>query len=158
MPPGSLPLPPRGGTLRPIFIVRFILRFLEEMQGRQRFLEVRSMPYRHRVGTHKIRTDPPVATQNINFFFCGNMSVVIVRKSVHLKDYFFRATQFDHSLSEPCITDKSIVNVLVFLLSTLLLELICRVVFFATFFLPVLVTMWPALPDVKVRDREEVQH
>ena len=143
MPPGSLPLPPRGGTLRPIFIVRFILRFLEAMQGRQRFLEVRSMPYRHRVGTHKVRTDPPVGTIYINFFFCGNMTVVFVRKSVHLKDYFFRATQLDHGLSEPRITDKSIVHVLVS---------------FATFFLPVPVTVWPALPDVKVRDREEIQH
>ena len=68
MPPGNLP--PRGGTLRPIFIVRFVLRFLEAMQGRQRFLEVRLMAYRHRVGTHKIRTDPPIATIYINFF-CG---------------------------------------------------------------------------------------
>ena len=141
MPPGSLPLPPRGGALRPILVVRFILRFLEAMQCRQRFLEVRSMPHRHRVGTDKVRTHPPVATIYINFFFCGNMGMIFVRKSVHLKDYFFRATQFDHSLSEPCITDKPIVNVLVLFLSTLLLELICRVVFFATFFLPVLVTV-----------------
>ena len=116
------------------------------------------MPYWHRVGTHKIRTEPPVATIYIDFFFCGNMSVVFVRKSVHLKDYFFRATQFDHSLSEPRITDKSIVNVLVLFLSTLLLELICRVAFFATFFLPVPVTVWSALSDVKVRDREEIQN
>ena len=49
-------------------------------------------------------------------------------------------------------------NVLVFFLSTFLLKLICRVVFFATFFLPVPVTVWPALPDVKVRDREEIQN
>ena len=159
MPPGSLPLPPRGGrTLRPIFIVRFNLRFLEAMQRRQRFLEVRSMPYRHRVGTNKIRTDPPVATIYINFFFCGNMGVVFVRKSVHLKDDFFRATQIDHRLSEPRVTDKSIVNVFVLFLSTPLLELICRAVFFATFFLPVPVTVWSALPDVKVWDREEIQH
>ena len=47
-------------------------------------------------------------------------------------------------------------NVLVLFLSTLLLELICRVVFFATF-LPVPVTVWPALPDVKVRDGEAIQ-
>ena len=107
------------------------------------------MPYWHRVGTHKIRTYPPIATIYINFFLCGNMGVVFVRKSVHLKDYFFRATQFDHSLSEPRITDKSIVNVLVLFLSTPLLELICRVEFFATFFLPLPVTVWPALPDVK---------
>ena len=49
-------------------------------------------------------------------------------------------------------------NVLVFFLSTLLLELICHVVSFATFFLPVPVTVWTAFPDVKVRDREEIQH
>ena len=49
-------------------------------------------------------------------------------------------------------------NVLVFLFSTLLLQMICHVVFFATSFLPVPVTVWPALPDVKVREREEIQH
>ena len=48
-------------------------------------------------------------------------------------------------------------NILVFSFYALLLKLICRVVFFATF-LPVPVTVWPALPDVKVRDREEIQH
>ena len=48
-------------------------------------------------------------------------------------------------------------NVLVLFLSTLLLELICRVVFLITFFLSVPVTVWPAFPDVKVRDREEIQ-
>ena len=128
------------------------------MQGRQRFLEVRSMPYRHRVGIHKIRTDPPIATEDVNFCFGGNMSVVFVHKSAHLKDDLFRATQLDHRLSEPRVTDKPIVNVFVLFLSTPLLELFCRVVFFATFFLPVPVTVWPALPDVKVRDREEIQH
>ena len=50
------------------------------------------------------------------------------------------------------IPAASIVNVLVLFRSTLFLELICRVVFFATLFLPVLVTVWPALPDVEVRD------
>ena len=134
MPPGNLQLPPRGArALRPIFIVRFVLRF-EAMQGRQRLFEVRSMPYRHRVGIHQIRTDPPVATIYINFFFCGNMTVVFVCKSVHFKDDFFRATQFDHCLSEPRVTDKSIVNVFILFLSTPLLKLFCRVEFFATFF------------------------
>ena len=115
------------------------------------------MPYRHRVGIHKIRTDPPIATIYINFF-CGNMSVVFVCKSVHLKDDFFRATQLDHRLSEPRVTDKPIVNVFVLFLLTPLLKLFCRVEFFATFFLPVPVTVWSALPDVEVRDREEIQH
>ena len=62
------------------------------------------------------------------------------------------------SLSEPCITDKPIVNVLVFSFYALLLKLICRMVFFTTTFLPVPVTVWPALPNVKVRDRERIQH
>ena len=69
-----------------------------------------------------------------------------------------RATQLDHRLSEELVTDKSIVNVFVVFLSTPPLKLICRVVFFATFFLPVPVTVWSALPGVKVRDREEIQH
>ena len=60
MPRGSLSLPPWGGALRPIFTVRFVFRFLEAMQSRQRFLEVRSTLYRHRVGIHQIRTDPPI--------------------------------------------------------------------------------------------------
>ena len=49
-------------------------------------------------------------------------------------------------------------NVLAFSFRALLVKLICRVVFFATFFLPVPVTVWPAFPDVKVWDREEIQH
>ena len=144
--------------MRPIFIVRIVLSFLEAEQCRQCFLEVRSMPCRHRIGIHQIRTDPPIATIDINFFFCGNMTVVFACKSVHFKDDFFRATQLNHRLSEPRITDKSIVNVFILFLSKPLLELFCRVVFFATFFLPVPVTAWPALPDVEVRNREEIQH
>ena len=128
------------------------------MQCRQRFFEVRTMPYRHRVGTYEVQTYPPIATIYIEFFFCGNMVVVFVRQPVHLADHPFSATQFEHSLSEPRITDKSIVNVLVSSFLALLFELICSVVFFTTFFLPVLVTVWPAFPDVKVRDREEIQN
>ena len=141
--------------MRPIFIVRFVLRFLEAMQSRQRFLEVRSMPYRHRIGIHQIRTDPPVATVDINFFLCGNMTVVFACKPIHLKDDLFRATQLDHRFSEELVADESIVNVVIFLLATPSLKLICRVVFFASRFLPVPVTVWPALPYVKVRDGEQ---
>ena len=86
------------------------------------------------------------------------MTVVFTCKSIHFKDDIFRATQLNHRLSEQHITDKSIMNVFILFLSTPLLELICRVVFFTTFFLPILVTVWPALPDVEVRDREEIQH
>ena len=49
-------------------------------------------------------------------------------------------------------------NVFVLFLSTPLLKLFCRVEFFATFFLPVPMTVWPALPDVEVRDSKEIQH
>ena len=144
--------------MRPIFKVRFVLRFLEAMQSRQRFLEVRSMPYRHRIGIHHIRTDPPVATVDINFFLCGNMTVVFACKPIQLKDDLFRTTQLDHRFSEELVADESIVNVFVLFLSTPLLKLFCRVEFFATFFLPVPVTVWPALPDVEIRDGEEIQH
>ena len=159
MPPGILPLPPRRGrALPPILIVGFILRFLEAMQSRQRFLEVRWMPYRHRIGIHQIRTDPPITTIYINFFFCGNMTVVFACKSVHFKNDFFSAAQLDHRLSQPRVTEKSIMKVFVLFLSTPLLKLFRRVKFFATFFLPISMTVWPALPDVEVRDREEIQH
>ena len=138
--------------------MRLALRFLEAMQSRQCFLEVRSMPCRYRIEIHQIRTDPPITTIYVNFFLCGNMTVVFACTSIHFKDDFFRATQLDHHLSEPLVTDKSIVNVFVVFLSTPPLKLFFRVEFFATFFLPSPVTVWSVLPDVKVRDREEIQH
>ena len=137
MPPGSLPLPPRGRALRPTLVVRFILRFLEAVQCRQRFLEVKSMPHWHRIGTHIVRSDPPITTTDFNFFLCGIVSVVFVCKPIHFKENLLRATQLNHRLSEELVTDKSIMNVFILFLSTPLLKLICRVVFFATFFLPV---------------------
>ena len=84
--------------------------------------------------------------------------MVFVCKPIHFKDNLFRATQLNHRLSEELVTDKSIVNVFILFLSTPSLKLICRVVFFATCFLPVPVTVWPALPDVEVRDREEIKN
>ena len=68
------------------------------------------MPYGHRVGTNKIRTDPPIATVYIDFIFCSMVCVVLVRQFVHLANHFFSATQFDHGLSDPCITNEPIVN------------------------------------------------
>ena len=118
--------------MRPILIVRFVLRFLEAMQSRQRFLEVRLTPCRHRIEIYHIRSDPPITTIDFNFFLCGIVTVVFACKSIHFKDDLFRATQLNHRLSEELVTDKSIVNVFVAFLSTPLLKLICRVVFFAT--------------------------
>ena len=116
------------------------------------------MPYGHRVGTNKIRTDPPIVAVHVEFFFCSNVCVVLVRQLVHFANHFFSATQFDHGLSESCITNEPIVNAQELSFLTLLLELICSVVLLISFFLPVAVTVWSALPDVKVRNREEVKN
>ena len=74
------------------------------------------------------------------------MTVVFACKPIHLKDDFFRSTQFDHRFSEELVADESVVDAVIFLFATLLLKLISRVVLFATPYL------WPAFPDVKVRD------
>ena len=116
------------------------------------------MPCRHRIEIHHARANPPAATADVNFFLCGNMTVVFACKSIHFKDDLFRATQLNHRFSEELVADESVVDVVVVFLSTPLLKLFFRVEFFATFFLPVPVTVWSALPDVKVRDREEIQH
>ena len=116
------------------------------------------MPCWHRIEIHHIRANPPIATVNVNFCFSGNMTVVFACKPIHLKNNLFRATQLDHRFSEELVADESIVNVVIFLLATPLLKLICRVVFFASKFLPVPVTVWSALPYVEVRDGEQIQH
>ena len=159
MTPRILPLPPRWErALPPILVISFILCFLETTQSWQGSFEVRATPYWHRVGTNKIRTYPPIATIYVEFFFCGNVGMVFVRQFVHVANHFFNTIQFQHGFSEPCITIKSIVNVEVSSFPALLLDLICSVVFSTTFFLSVPVTMWSALPDVKVRDREETKN
>ena len=104
-----------------------VLRFLEAVQCRQCFLEVRLTPCWHRIEIHRIRTDPPITTVYVNFCFGGNMTVVFACKSIHLKDDLFRATQLDHRLSEDLVADESVVDVVIFLLATPLLQLICCV-------------------------------
>ena len=68
------------------------------------------MPYGHRVGPNKIRTDPPIATIYINFFFSSVVCVILVCQFVHLTTYFFSATQFNHALPESFVTDEPVVN------------------------------------------------
>ena len=116
------------------------------------------MPCRHRIEIHHVRANPPVATVYVNFCFGGNMTVVFACKPIHLKDDFFRATQFDHRFSEELVADESVVDVVMFLFATPLLKLMSRVVLFATRYFPVPVTVWPAFPYVKVRDGEQIQH
>ena len=93
------------------------------------------MPYGHRVGTDKSRTDPPLATVHIDFFFSSVVCVILVRQFFHLTN------QFDHGLSESCITVKTIVNAQEFSLLAFLFERIRDEVLVIPFFLPVAVTV-----------------
>ena len=115
------------------------------------------MPYGHRVGTNKIRTDPPIVAVHTNFIFSGVVCVILVRQFFHLTNHFFSATQFDHGFSESCITDEPIVNAQEFSLLAFLLELIRDEVLVIPFFLPVSVTVGSTFPDVVVGNRKEVK-
>ena len=125
MPLGILPVPPRRGrALPPILVISLIILILEATQSRQCFFEIRSMLDWHSIGTNSVRTDPPIATIYIDFFFSIVVCVIFVRQFVHLTNYFFSATHFDHGLSESCITDETIVNAQEFSFLTFLFELI----------------------------------
>ena len=145
LPPVCLPLPPWGGTLWPIFMVLFVLRFLEAVQCRQCFLEVRWMPCRHRIKIHHVRANPPVATVDVYFCSGGNMTVIFACKPIHFKNDLSGATQLDHPLPDGLVADESVVDVVTFLLAAFSLKLICRVVLFASRCFPTPVTVWPAL-------------
>ena len=76
------------------------------------------MPCRHRIEILHVRANPPVATVDVNFCFRGNMTVVFACKPIHLKDNLFRATQLNHHFSEELVEDESVVDVVIFLLTT----------------------------------------
>ena len=158
MPPGILPVPPRRGrALPPILVISLILLILEATQGRQCLFEISSMLYGHRVGTNCVRTDPPIVAVHTNFFWSDVVRVVFVRQFVHLTNHFFSATQFNHGLSESCITDETIVNAQEYSLLALLFELIRDEVLVISFFLPVAVTVGSTFPDVVVGNRKQVK-
>ena len=115
------------------------------------------MPYGHRVGTNKIRTDPPIVAVHTNFFCSSVVCVILVRQFVHLTNHFFSATQFQHGLSESCITDEPIVYVQEFSFLAFLLELIRNEVLVISFFLPVAVAVGSPFLDVVVGNRQEVK-
>ena len=85
-----------------------------------------------------ICVDPPIATVEFNFFLAGFVSVVLIRKLVHLDDHLFGATDFNHRLSEGLVADVPVVDAVmfldavVFLLTAFLCKLIRRKVFFAS--------------------------
>ena len=103
------------------------------------------MPYGHRVGTHYVRTDPPVVSIDSNFLFSDTVRVVFVRQFVHLTTYFFIATQFNHVLVELLITDEPVVNTQELSLLAFLLERIRGEVLVIHRLLPVTVPVEVAL-------------
>ena len=80
------------------------------------------MLYGHRVGTHNVRTHPPVVSIDSNFIWSDVVRVIFVRQFVHLTTYFFTATQFNHVLAELFITDEPVVNTQEMFLLAFLLE------------------------------------
>ena len=76
--------------------------------------------------------DPPIATVELNFFPAGCVSVVLVRKLVHLDNHLFGATDFNHRLSEGLVADEPVVDAVVFLFTAFSCKLIRRKVFFAS--------------------------
>ena len=115
------------------------------------------MPYGHRVGTNKIRTDPPIVSIHSNFIWSDVVRVILVRQFVHLTTYFFTATQFNHVLAESFITDEPVVNTQEMFLLAFLLERIRDVVLVIAWLLPVAVPVGSPFLDVVIRNRKEVK-
>ena len=101
--------------------------------------------------------DPPIATVELNLFLVGFISVVLFRKLVHLYNYLFSATDFDHGFSEGLVADEPVVDTVVFLLTTFLCKLVRRMVFFASLCFSIPVTTWSVLSDVGIWYGECVQ-
>ena len=138
-------------------VISLIILVLEVSQGRQCFFEISSMPYGHRVGTNKIRTDPPIISIHSNFIWSDVVRVVFVRQFVHLTTYFFTATPFNHILSELLITDEPVVNTQEMSLPAFLLERIRGEVLVIPRLLPVTVPVGSPFLDVVIGNREEIE-
>ena len=76
--------------------------------------------------------DPPIATVELDFFRAGFVTVVLVRKLVHLDNHLFGATDFNHRLSEGLVADVPVVDAIIFLFTAFLCKLMRRMVFFAS--------------------------
>ena len=101
--------------------------------------------------------DPPIATVEFNLFLVGFVSVVLVRKLVHLFDDLFRASHLNHCLSEGLVTDVSVVDAVVLLDTAFLCKLIRRKVIFTSRCFSIRVTVWSVLTDIEIRYGESVK-
>ena len=115
------------------------------------------MPHGHRVGTNKIRTDPPIVAVHTNFFCSNVVCVILVRQFIHLTTYFFTATQVDHVFAESLVTDEPVVNTQEISLLAFLLERIRDEVLVIPFLLPVAVAVGSPFLDVVIGNCKEVK-
>ena len=137
-------------------VISCILLVLELSQECEGLFEISSMPYGHRVGTHYVRTDPPVVSMDSNFLFTYAVRVVFVRQFVHLTTYFFIAVNVKHVLAELLVADEPVVNIQELFLLAFLLERVRDVVLVIPWLLPVTVPVGSPFLDVVIGNREEV--
>ena len=114
------------------------------------------MPYGHRVGTHYVRTTPPVGSVSSNFFWSQVVRMVFVRQFVHLATHFLSATRVKHVLAELLVSDEPVVDTQVELLLAFLLERTRDVVLVIPWLLPVTVPVGSPFLYVVVGNREEI--
>ena len=115
------------------------------------------MPYGHRVGTNKIRTDPPIVSIHSNFIWSDVVRVIFVRQFVHLTTYFSTATQFNHVLAESLITAEPVVDTQEISLLAFLLEQIRDEVLVISLLLREAVPVGSPFLDVTIGNRIEVK-
>ena len=113
------------------------------------------MPHGHCVGTHYVRTDPPVVSIDSNFFWSDVVRVILVRQFVH--DTFLHCDQFHHVLAELLITDDPVVNTQEISFLAFLLERIRDEVLVIPRLLPVTVPVVSPFLDVVIGNREEIE-
>ena len=141
----------------PLLEISLIFVVLELSQGCYGLFEISSMPCGHRVGTHYVRTDPPIVAIHSNFIWSDVVRVVFVRQFVHLTTYFFIAANVNHVLAELLITDEPVVNTQEMSLLAFLLEPIRGEVLVISRLLPVTGPVGSPFLDVVVGNREEIE-
>ena len=100
-PPRTLPTPPwRRRTLCPLLISLSSFFLFQLLQGWQCLFEVRSVLHRHRSGTCLVWTKPPFNLVMIICLWGQMVSMIFVRKNIHLSTNIFVSTIFNHSIAE----------------------------------------------------------
>ena len=80
------------------------------LQGRQCLFKVRSALHWHRIGTCLVRTKPPITFVMVIFLWGQMVSMIFVRKSIHLSTRIFVSTIFNLSIAECFISYESLMD------------------------------------------------